>query len=48
MGGDLADAESPKITREQLQLLLSIGFDVSDKRKQYDRSVIDKKWEEKL
>jgi len=41
------NAKTP-MTRRQFQVLVSIGFNMSDKRKQYDRSVIDKKWEEKL
>ncbi|KAL7538248.1 hypothetical protein ACHAXR_008422 [Thalassiosira sp. AJA248-18] len=38
------DAKTP-MTLLQFQALESIGFDMSTKRKQYDRAVIDKKWE---
>jgi len=36
------------MTRTQFQALESIEFNMSAKRKQYDRSVLDKKWEEKF
>lgn len=44
-GGDTA--KTP-MTRIQFQALESIGFDMSVKRKHYDRSVLDKKWDEKF
>lgn len=43
----LNDSKKNPLTREQFQLLEGIGFATSAKRKKYDRSVIDKKWEEK-
>lgn len=36
------------MTRVQFQMLENIGFDMSMKRKSYDRSVLDKKWDDKL
>ena len=36
------------MTRAQFQALEQIGFDMSTKRKSYDRSTLDKKWDEKF
>jgi hypothetical protein len=44
----MSDTKKNPLTREQFQLLESIGFGTSAKRKKYDRSVLDRKWEEKL
>lgn len=41
------DNKTP-MTRTQFQALESIDFDMDRKRKIYDRSVIDKKWEDKF
>jgi hypothetical protein len=41
------DPKTP-MTKAQYQALRGIGFNMDDKRKRYDRSVIDKKWEDKL
>jgi hypothetical protein len=44
----LSDNKSNPLTKEQFQLLEGIGFATSAKRKKYDSSVNDRKWEEKL
>lgn len=41
------DTKTP-LNKAQFHALQSIGFEMSVKRKQYDRSMIDKKWEERL
>ncbi len=44
----MSDTKKNPLTREQFQQLKNIGFVTSAKRKKYDRSVLDRKWEEKL
>ena len=41
------DPKTP-MTKAQYQALKDIGFNMDDKRKRYDRAVIDRKWEDKL
>lgn len=41
------DTKTP-LNQAQFHALQSLGFEMSVKRKQYDRSMIDKKWEERL
>lgn len=43
----LAGATDVPMTREQFRALEGIGFNMSRKRKVYDRSVLDRKWDEK-
>mmetsp|Transcript_10065 Transcript_10065/g.18107 ORF Transcript_10065/g.18107 Transcript_10065/m.18107 type:complete len:601 (-) Transcript_10065:190-1992(-) len=43
----IGDTKTP-MTQTQFQALQGIGFDMAVKRKQYDRSVLDKKWVEKF
>ena len=42
-----SDPKTP-MTKAQYQALKDIGFNMDDKRKRYDRAVIDRKWEDKL
>ncbi|KAL3756432.1 hypothetical protein ACHAWU_007703 [Discostella pseudostelligera] len=44
----LSDNKSNPLTKEQFQLLEGIGFATSAKRKKYDSSMNDRKWEEKF
>ena len=44
MNGDV----KATMTQTQFQALDALGFNMSQKRKHYDRTVVDKKWEDKL
>ena len=46
-GVTLYNSNKNPLTSEQFQLLESIGFNMADKRKKYDRSVIETRWEER-